>query len=408
MKNVIRLFATAALVLIPSVFLLAQRTSSVELQKQQAELKKKIEYTETLLKNTAQSKQNLADNIGLLDRKIEYRRDLLDNLRIQMTAVENDIDEVDLEISRLTTELAHQKEQLRLMIQKAYKMRNSQASLLFILSSESFNQANRRMEYLDQLTQFRSNQIRRINASKLQLENHKLELEQLKIEKDRLIVDQQKEHQQYVLDRQHQENSIAALSNKEKQLQSELEKQNEKDRKLLAEINRALNEEILAKKKKEKESPRTETELKEIELVGLDFEGNKGYLPWPVLKGEITRGFGKQAHPLHKTVYVDNKGIDITTARGATVRAVFAGQVSGVVVIPGAGKAVILSHGNYRTVYCNLQETYVQEGDKVSVKQEIGALLVNGSGNSEVHFEIRKITTEGDILTVNPTYWLYQ
>jgi len=131
-------------------------------------------------------------------------------------------------------------------------------------------------------------------------------------------------------------------------------------------------------------------------------------LPWPVSKGEITKGYGKQAHPLHINVFTYNNGVDITTVKGSTVRAVYAGEVTSVIVIPGAGKAVIIAHGEYRTIYSNLQATSVTKGDKVEVKQDIGYLIVNESGTSDVHFEIRKITAEGEIINVNPTYWLAQ
>src|SRR5690606_18852514 len=111
--------------------------------------------------------------------------------------------------------------------------------------------------------------------------------------------------------------------------------------------NEALNKEILANKKKKEEKPLTEKEIKEVELSNKGFESDKGRLPWPVAKGEITKGYGKQAHPVHINVYTYNNGIDITTTKGATVRAVYGGEVTSVIVIPGAGKAVIIAHGDY-------------------------------------------------------------
>lgn len=386
----------------------AQEKESDRLKKKQAELEKKIAYTETLLKSTSDSKKNLSDNIGLLERKIDYRKDLLDNIKIQVIELENDIANLDVEIARLELEIVHQKDQLKLMIQQAYKMRNSKASLLFILSSESFNQANARMEYLDQLTKYRANQIQKITLSKQQLEAQLMELAAKKEEKSLLAQSQEVEQQRYVRDRENQKKAIEELQGKEQQLQDELKVQRDRAKKIQNEINAAINREILARRKKEKETPRTMAETKEIELSNKGFEDNKGRLPWPVKKGEITKGFGKQPHPVHKTVYTYNNGVDITTVKGSTVRSVYSGEVTSVIVIPGAGKAVIIAHGNYRTIYSNLAQTYVEAGDKVTAKQEIGALLVNGSGNSEVHFEIRKITDAGDISNINPTYWLYR
>ena len=188
-----------------------------------------------------------------------------------------------------------------------------------------------------------------------------------------------------------------------------MEQQRKKQEEIKKAIDKAINKEIAAQRAKEKKKPKTVAETKETSLNNKGFEANKGRLPWPVSKGEITKGYGKQPHPIHPGVYTYNNGVDITTVKGATVRAVYSGVVSSVIVIPGAGKAVIIAHGNYRTIYSNLQETYVQQGDKVIAKQEIGALLVGQNGTvSDVHFEIRKITNDGQIQNLNPTYWLYK
>ncbi len=386
----------------------AQEKESDRLKQQQKDLEKKINYTQTLLKNTALSRENLSDNIGLIDRKIEYRKDLLDNLDIQIIQLHNDIKELALSVAKLEVEVEKQKEQFKAMLRQAYKMRNQKANLIFILSSESFNQANRRMDYMEQLSKYRADQIRKIQASIDQLNKEKLALEEKRSEVDLLAKNKTLEQKRYINDRENQKKNIDDLKGKETQLQNELSQQKKKSREIQAAINAAINKEILAARKKEKETPRTLEETKEIELSNKGFEDNKGRLPWPVKKGEITKGYGKQPHPMHVNVYTYNNGVDITTVKGSTVRAVYSGEVSTVLVIPGAGKAIIIAHGNYRTIYSNLQETYVAQGDKVSAKQEIGALLVNGSGNSEVHFEIRKITDAGGISNINPTYWLYR
>jgi len=386
----------------------AQEKESDRLKQQQLALEKKINYTETLLKNTAISRENLSDNIGLIDRKIEYRKDLLDNLDIQIIQLHNDINELNLSVAKLEVEVEKQKEQFKAMLRKAYKMRNQKANLIFILSSESFNQANRRMEYMNQLSKYRADQIRKIQASIDQLNREKEALKQKKSEVGLLAQNKTLEQKRYIYDREKQKKNIDNLKGKETQLQNELVQQKKKSREIQAAINAAINKEILAARKKEKETPRTLEETKEIELSNRGFEDNKGRLPWPVKKGEITKGYGKQPHPVHVNVYTYNNGVDITTVKGSTVRTVYEGVVSTVLVIPGAGKAVIIAHGNYRTIYSNLQETYVARGDHVVAKQEIGALLVNRSGNSEVHFEIRKITDAGGISNINPTYWLYR
>jgi septal ring factor EnvC (AmiA/AmiB activator) len=351
---------------------------------------------------------NLLNDLTLIDRKIQYRKDLLNNIEIQLSQLDAAITETKAAIEQLRLEIEHQKEQYRHMIQQAYKMRNSQASLVFILSSESFNQANKRAEYIEQLKKYREDQIKKIEIAILDLDAKLLLLETQKAEKEKLSSSKALEQSKYVKDREKQKSTIEGLKGKEAQLSQELNAARKKSKEIQAALNAAINKEILAEKKKKTDKPPTFEEKKEVELSTKGFESNKGKLPWPVNKGEITKGYGKQPHPVHVNVFTQNNGIDITTVKQASVRAVYDGEVTSIVVIPGAGKAVIIKHGNYRTIYSNLQETYVKAGDIVKAKDEIGALLVNSSGNSEVHFEIRQITSEGDILNINPTYWLYR
>lgn len=386
----------------------AQQKESDRLKKTQEELEKKINFTEKLLESTRENQSALVENLSLLDRKIQYRQDLLNNLDIQLSQLDAQITLIQEEIKLLEEEIINQKMQYKRMIQQAYKMRNSQASLIFILSSESFNQANKRMEYLEQLKKYREDQIHKIEQSMKDLEAKLVELEKKKEEKKALADSKNSEQSKYVKDRENQKKSIQDLQGKEQQLKQELAAQKKKSKEIQAAINAAINKEILAEKKKNDANPPSMEDTKEIQLSNKGFEANKGKLPWPVKKGEITKGFGKQPHPLHPQVFTYNNGVDITTVKQSTVRAVYDGEVTSVIVIPGAGKAVIIKHGNYRTIYSNLQETYVAAGDKVTAKQEIGALLVNASGNSEVHFEIRKVTAEGDISNMNPSYWLYR
>lgn len=393
----------AFLILFLSTLGFSQEKESDRLKKQQSDLEKKIGLTQQLLKNTAQNKTNLSENINLIERKIQYRQELLDNLKLQLSKLESDITGLSGEISKLEIELNRFKQTYRLMIIRAYKMRNKKASLLFILSSESFNQANKRMEYLAQLSKYRADQIRKIRSTIKNLSTEQTLLLQKKVEQSDLTSRNAAEQKNYERDRENQKKAILEITGKEAQLKQELANQRKKSNEIQSAINAAINKEILAEKKKNVTPGLT----KEIALNNKGFEENKGRLPWPVTNGEITKGFGKQPHPVHANVFTQNNGIDITTVKGATVRAVYAGEVTSVIVIPGAGKAVIIAHGNYRTIYSNLQETYVKTGDKVIVKQEIGALLINSSGNSEVHFEIRKITPEGEITNINPTYWLY-
>lgn len=409
MKTVISKYLLFTLMFLTGVFSHSQEKESDRLKKQQLELESKISFTETLLKNTAETKFNLTNTLGLISNKIDYREELLNNINLQQKELNNEIIHLELDIKSLEIELKLLIESYKNMVKLAYKLRNNTASILFILSSENFNQANKRMEYLEQMTKYRADQIKRINKTKLLLEDNLVLLKDKRQEQDYLAKNKEVEKNKYIHDLEKQKNYIYNLNGKEKELQDELVKQKKKSEEIKRAINKAINKEILAEREREKKKPKTVAETKETKLSNAGFEANKGRLPWPVSKGEVTRGFGKQPHPVHAGIYTYNNGVDITTVRGSSVRAVYTGVVSSVIIIPGAGKAIIIAHGNYRTIYSNLQTTYVKKGDNILSKQEIGSLLVNDDGTmSDVHFEIRKITTEGDIKNLNPSYWLYK
>ena len=232
------------LLVIFSVGAIAQQKDTDRLKKEQLELQQKISFTKKLLETTEANKLNLTENIGLIERKIEYRSDLLNNLDKQLSQLVIEIEDLKNEIEKLRLEIDRQKSAYKLMLIQAYKMRSSSASLLFVLSSESFNQANKRMEYLKQLSKFRADQIQKIQLSKKKLDEQLLSLEAKKVEKDFLLTSQKTEQNQYVADREYQKKQIQNLSGKELQLQNELLAAEKKSKKIQNDLNAALNKEI--------------------------------------------------------------------------------------------------------------------------------------------------------------------
>jgi septal ring factor EnvC (AmiA/AmiB activator) len=196
--------------------------------------------------------------------------------------------------------------------------------------------------------------------------------------------------------------SLNKIKNNEENLAKELEKSNLKRREIAKAVKKAIEDEIRALEKLKKS--KFDATPEGIAL-SKNFNKNKGRLIWPVEKGEVTSKYGKHQHHLVTTATVDNNGIDITTSKNANVRAVFGGEVTSVLIIPGAGKVVMVSHGEYRTVYANLKEVYVKKGDQIKVRTKVGRLLAKESGISEAHFEIWRILAEG-LNTVNPAIWL--
>ena len=166
-------------------------------------------------------------------------------------------------------------------------------------------------------------------------------------------------------------------------------------------LQRIIDEEI---KKQNKGGKGKYVLTPEAKALSSNFENNKGKLPWPTSKGVVTAYYGEHWHPVLKGIKIYNNGVDISTDAGGRARAVFEGEVSGVIVLPGSGKAVMVRHGAYISVYANLVDVFVQKGDKLTTKQEIGkAKTDQQKGQTHVHFELWKGQT-----TMNPSQWLYQ
>ena len=181
-----------------------------------------------------------------------------------------------------------------------------------------------------------------------------------------------------------------------------MKRNNEKRREIAKAVKKAILKEIKASVKSK--SSKFSVTPEGIAL-SKNFVNNKGRLYWPVERGEITSTYGKHQHHLVNTAIIDNNGVDITTSKNSNVRSVFGGKVTSVLIIPGAGKVVMISHGDYRTVYANLQEVFVKKGQNLKAKENIGKLLAKSNGISEAHFEIWRISSSG-MNTVNPSLWL--
>jgi len=292
------------------------------------------------------------------------------------------------------------------MLQYAFKNRDSDYKMLYIFSAKSYTEAYHRLKYIEQYTDFRKQQVARIKVTKEKLEGKINEIAILKDSKKELVTVQAQEKELFLKDKQSQQASLQKLQQNEGKLKQELQAQENKRKQIARAIRKAIEDEIAAEAKKNKKKGFTSTP--ETSALSKNFATNKGKLPWPVFKGEITGRYGKQEHEYVKNTYVENNGIDITTDKGANVRAVFGGKVSSVFVIPGAGKVVMVSHGNYRTVYSNLESVYVSKGESITIKEKIGKLLPSDGGNfSEAHFEIWSISS-GGMKSQNPSSWIYR
>ena len=395
-KHIIILF----ILLVP--FFGFSQKKSAQLKRQEKALIKKIENTKLLIRQTKATEQFTISELNIINKQINYREKLIRNYAFQVKKMNENISEINRQINSLSNTHKILKEEYRNMLVYAYKNRDPNYKFLYIISAPTFTEAFHRMKYIQHYSDYRKKQVERINSTQIELSIKQQLLKEEMEKKKTLVNSKQKEKNHFLNDKKSQLISLNTLKKNEAVLAKELKRNNEKRKEIANAVKKAILEEIkLAEKSNKSKFSLTPEGIE----MSKNFVSNKGRLYWPVERGEITSSYGKHKHHLVTTATVDNNGIDITTEKNAIVRSVFNGKVTSVLIIPGAGKVVMISHGEYRTVYANLQEAFVKKGDYVKSKQNIGKLLLKQSGISESHFEIWKINSS-EMNTVNPSLWL--
>ncbi|MBK9400241.1 MAG: peptidoglycan DD-metalloendopeptidase family protein [Bacteroidetes bacterium] len=380
-----------------------------ELENKKAKLQKEIDFTNKQLKIVEKNKNATAEQLGALRKKIQLREALIGTINSEISVLGGEIASTGKEINNLEEQLQQLRNEYASMIRYAWKNRNVYQQLMFVFAANDFNQAYKRMKYLQQYGEYRRLQADQITNTQNQLNGKKTELEQRKEEKTSLRNTEQKQKSTLLKEKQDQDKLLKNLTDREKRLRKELADKQAAKQKLDRAIEKIIRKEIEAAKKKATAAGKKNvtnsnvfTLTPEAAKLSNSFSGNKGALPWPVEQGIITGTFGEHPHKEFKNIVIKNNGLDIQSAKGARARAIFEGTVSGIVSIPGAGKAVIIRHGDYLTVYSNMETVSVSSGDKVSTKQAIGTIGTSSEeSRGEIHLEIWKNTSKLD-----PKVWL--
>ncbi|MBP6311118.1 MAG: peptidoglycan DD-metalloendopeptidase family protein [Flavobacteriales bacterium] len=392
-------------VLLPT---LSSAQSQGELEKKRTALDKQIRTTTALIDQARKEQRVTQQQLQLLESQIGARQQLINTMSGELRRVEQQILDDEQMVASLNEDLGTLKEEYGRMLQFAYRNRSSYDRMSYLFAASSFQQAFKRSRYLNQIGEQRQRQAALISETSAAIEQRVAGLTAQRQDKKKLVNDQLAEKQKLDSDRNGQQTALSSLKKEEGKLRETQKKQENKRKELDRAIRKAIEESMKPKagSTAAKSGKLDLTLTPEAKELNEDFVKNKGKLPWPVEKGVITSRFGKQAHPVIAGIQIDNSGIDITTEIGAPVRALFRGEVSSVIVLPGAGKAVIVSHGAYRTVYSNLREASVAKGQNVDTKQTIGTVL-NGDNGSVAHIEIWKITANG-LEKTDPAPWLYR
>jgi septal ring factor EnvC (AmiA/AmiB activator) len=397
--GIIWFLVTGVLVFAVPSFPAHSQTIQEQLQKNKKQLEDEIRLTSSLLEQTRNSRQNSLNRLMLLDRQIGKRQSLIGTINREVTEIQVKINLQSQQIKKLTLELSKMKDEYAKMIYYAYKNLNAYNRLLFIFSAQDFNQAFARLRYYQQYSAYRRTQAELIRDKQIEITRSQRELEESKSRKLALLKSQQSEISVLSTEKEEKDRTVQELTQKEKQLRTSLKEKQQAAERLQKEIEKLIAAEIKSSISKSKGTGKNEVIkgpaetgifLTPVEMeLSNSFASNKGRLPWPSEKGIITGTFGEHPHPVLKYVKTKNNGVDIATEKGASIRSVFDGKVSRVMSFPNLNKVVIIRHGEYLTVYSNLDEVFVKDGDAVSTKQVIGKVHTDPEdAKTEIHFEI--------------------
>ncbi|CAN5671177.1 peptidoglycan DD-metalloendopeptidase family protein [soil metagenome] len=388
--------------------------SKKELEKRKQQIHKDIEYTNKLLSQTRKSKTASLSQLITLNKQISYRSELIGTIHSEISSVDGQINYTNVQIDSILGRMDELKKHYADLLYFAYKNQGAFSKLSFIFSSSDFNQAYQRLKYLQELSAYRIHQRNLIRQLANSLAEKKGVLTGVKKDKTELLTVQQKEKTNLSREKKDQIVMVNTLSSKEKKLKTDLRDKQKLEARLNRLIENAIRKEIeLAqavarkrststlsadantKKNKVESAPYVLSATPETMRLSNAFENNRGRLPWPVEQGFISSSYGRHSHPVWKDVVVNNSGVDINSSKGAKVRCLFEGKVTKIIVIMNK-YAVIVQHGEYFTVYSNLQDVDVKSGDIISTKEVIGTVQTDDEGKSEVHLEIWKGSNKMD------------
>jgi septal ring factor EnvC (AmiA/AmiB activator) len=396
----------------------SQESQQEKLEERKAQIQKEIRENEKLLQSVKKKEKSAVNVVIIQSTKIKLKEKLINTTEKQTKLLSNDMYINQVQINKLKKELAELKEDYAEMIVKSYKSRSAESRAMFLLSSENFLQAYKRAQYMKQYTSYRKMQGEEIKTKTDKLTDFNQKLDVQKTAKKKLIAENEKERISLEKEKQEQLKLVNVIQKDKKKIAQEIKKKQQEYRTIDRQINKLIREAIAAANRKAalekaKANPsapvsRAAVSSSKIELtpeskiIADNFRANRGRLPYPVEKGYVSLGYGNQTHPLFNTITVHNSGVEITTDKGASARAVFGGEVTSVIVLSPVNKAVMIQHGDYFTVYQNLSSVSVSKGDKVSIKQSLGKVRTNGeTGKTIIKFLILQNTTYN-----NPEGWL--
>lgn len=396
--------------------------SSAELKRKRDKITEELDKLNDEYTKISRDKRTSLKQLSLLKAQIDLREEKIKTANSEIRLLDHQISNNSNNVRSLQSQLDQLKKEYAAMVLFAFRNQSAYNKLMFIFAANDFNQAYKRLKYMQQFGDYRQRQAGYIEGTQKDLHVKIVALDHDKKEKKNILQDQQKEKEKLGKEKDNQAQVVNTLSKEQKRTKKEMAQQNRLLSQIRKSIGAAIRREIEEARRKEAEAVRiaaakAKAENKptvvakpaskgtdvlsatpEAAKLSNDFLGNRGRLPWPVANGAIVGKFGLTYIQGIKT---DNSGVDIKTSQGAAVRSVFSGEVSKVENVDGS-YLIVIRHGEFFTAYMNLRTVSVSKGQKVSIKQTIGSAGVDPeSGDSQVHFELWKGFTPQ-----NPQNWI--
>ena len=380
------------------------------LEKRKEEIAIEIAQMERLLQQQVRLKGSAVDQIQLLDNKRYALESLIELTANEVQLLQRQIVESNSRIDDLKEQIEVIKQDYQKVIVNSYKRKVEKNKWLFLLAADSFKDARRRWNYLLQYASYRTTQAERLVRKQEELQQISSTLEDQLKQKEEKVEENRRQQAVLIADREKQELLIANARKQERAYRRELADRDKERKRIDSEIDRLIREAI-EKANRERLAKAKKANRKggfvltpEAEALAKSFEGNKGRHIWPVEKGIKSIGYGTYADKLYPALKHFNNGVTIATESGSKARAIYDGEVMNVMISRQGIKGVYVRHGDFITMYYNLQDVSVKEGDKVVAKQSLGTLHTDKvSGQTLLKFYLYKNTTR-----LNPEKWVYR
>jgi septal ring factor EnvC (AmiA/AmiB activator) len=382
----------------------SQSSSQSDLELKRIELTKEINNIQKLISSSKNKKKLVVENIQSLNYKLDLQNEVIKIINNELNIISASIIYNQSVINQLFKSQELLKSQYADMILRSYKTRSKTGKLMFIFSSSNFQQALKRIQYFKQYSDYQNKQLQQIANNTVELKVLRTQLIKQKTIQESLIIENQTTKNNVSIQLLSKNKLLQSISSNEMQFVKEIKSKQKISAKIDKEIKNIIARAIAESNRKKKTNSKVFALTPEAKILSNNFTSNKGKLPWPVEKGYVTLKYGKQPHPVVKTATIQSNGIRIITASSQNVRSIFDGVIYRIISSKNGSKTILVQHGNFFTVYKNLASIYVEKGDRVSTKQDLGKIITNKiSGQTILSFSLFK-----DNKTENPLLWLGQ